>query len=110
MKKKVFLFLFLILTFLSLVAGCSKKENKKNTRNENSNVLQKNANQDNRYLTLTSEITELTDGLSAVKYEGDYGFDEFLIEGGASSDTEVVSYLTENVLSDAADFSFGKIP
>ncbi len=35
MKKKVFLFLFLILTFLSLVAGCSKKENKKNTRNEN---------------------------------------------------------------------------
>ncbi len=43
------------------------------------------------------KITELEDGLSAVRYEGDYGFDEFLSRGGASSDGEVIRYLAENM-------------
>ncbi len=46
----------------------------------------------------TDKITKLEDGLSAVRYEGDYGFDEFLSGGGASSDQEVVDFLTENLL------------
>ncbi|MCM1560569.1 MAG: C45 family autoproteolytic acyltransferase/hydrolase [Butyrivibrio sp.] len=47
----------------------------------------------------TGEIVELEKGFSAVRYDGDYGFDKFLSEGGASSDQEVVSFLTENLLS-----------
>lgn len=50
-------------------------------------------------ITLTEEIMELEEGFSAVRYDGDYGFDRFLSEGGASSDQEVVSFLTENILS-----------
>lgn len=51
-------------------------------------------------ITLTSEIVELEDGFSAVRYDGDYGFDDFLASGGASSDGEVVEYLANNLLSD----------
>lgn len=50
-------------------------------------------------ITLTSEVTKLENGLSAVKYSGDYGFDDFLSQGGASSDSDVVAFLSENVLS-----------
>ena len=50
-------------------------------------------------ITLTSEIVELEDGFSAVRYDGDYGFDDFLASGGASSDGEVVEYLANNLLS-----------
>lgn len=115
MKKKIYLFLFLMLTFIFPVAGCSQKEENEDTKNknsqqENSKTSQENADKNDNYLTLTSEITKLTDGLSAVKYEGDYGFDEFLTQGGASSDTEVVSYLTENIMPNTTHFSFGKIP
>lgn len=51
-------------------------------------------------VSLTSEIAELEDGFSAVRYDGDYGFDNFLAGGGASSDGEVIDYLAENLLSD----------
>lgn len=46
----------------------------------------------------TEIITELEDGFSAVRYEGDYGFDKFLSGGGASSDKEVIRFLSENLL------------
>ena len=48
----------------------------------------------------TENIMELEEGLSAVRYEGDYGFDAFLSGGGASSDKEVMEFLTENLLGD----------
>lgn len=39
-------------------------------------------------ITPTSEITELEDGFSTVRFDGDYGFDSFLSQGGAASDKE----------------------
>ncbi len=47
----------------------------------------------------TSEILQLEEGLSAVRYDGDYGFDSLLAQGGASSDGEVIEYLADNLLS-----------
>lgn len=38
--------------------------------------------------------TQLVPGLSAVRYEGEYGLDDFLEQGGAASDTQVVKFLT----------------
>lgn len=46
-----------------------------------------------------SSIVELEEGLFAVRYDGDYGFDGFIDQGGASSDGEVITYLTDNLLS-----------
>ncbi len=60
-------------------------------------------------IELTGQIKQLENGLSAVKYEGDYGFEEFLAKGGASSDEEVVNYLS-GVLSGADGSSFGNMP
>lgn len=46
----------------------------------------------------TEKIVELEDGFSSVRYEGSYGFDEFLSGGGADSDGEVMEFLTQNLL------------
>lgn len=57
-------------------------------------------------LAWTTEMTELESGLSAVRYEGDCKFDAFLAQGGAASDSEVVRFLTNNVILGAADLEF----
>ncbi len=41
----------------------------------------------------SAAVIELTSGLSAVRYEGGYGLDDFLERGGASSDAQVVEFL-----------------
>ncbi len=61
-------------------------------------------------IELTDQIKQLESGLSAVKYEGDYGFEEFLENGGASSDGDVVKFLSKRLLSGRASLSFGKMP
>lgn len=60
-------------------------------------------------ITLTDKITQLESSLSAVKTEGDCGFEKFLENGGASSDEEVVRYVT-SVVSNAGGLSFGNMP
>ncbi|MDE6764296.1 MAG: linear amide C-N hydrolase, partial [Oscillospiraceae bacterium] len=60
-------------------------------------------------IVLDNNVTELEKGLSAVKYDGDCGFDIFLEQGGAESDAEVVGFLSENLLS-AGGLSFGEFP
>lgn len=57
-------------------------------------------------IALTTKITELEDGLSAVQFQGDDAFKDFLNEGGASSDTEVMNFLTKRLASEKAGLSF----
>lgn len=40
------------------------------------------------------KIVKLEKGLSAVRYDGDYGFEDYLRQGGASSDSEVIKFIT----------------
>ncbi len=49
-------------------------------------------------ISLGNNIIELEPDLFAVRYNGNYGFDNFLAQGGATSDREVVQYLTENLI------------
>lgn len=62
-------------------------------------------------VALSSEITQLEDGFWAVHYEENYGFDEFLSQGGASSDGEVIrflaGYLKEELTPDFLKNIFG---
>ncbi len=53
----------------------------------------------------TSQIVQLEEAFSAVRRDGDYGFDAFLAQGGASSDADVMSFLTEN-LAAGVDMGF----
>lgn len=52
-------------------------------------------------VTPTSDIKLLENGISTVRYDGDYGFDQFLTQGGADSDSVVLKFLTENLISDS---------
>lgn len=47
----------------------------------------------------TVKITELESGLSTVRYDEDYGFDQFISQGGASSDEDLVSFISDQILS-----------
>ena len=44
-------------------------------------------------ITAAKTIEKLEYGLYSMEYKGDYGFDDFLAEGGASTDNEVADYL-----------------
>jgi len=45
------------------------------------------------FITAANGIEKLENGLYAMEYSGDYGFDGFLARGGAASDGEVADYL-----------------
>ncbi len=106
MKKILFILLAALLMMLEF-AGCSSNEGTAPT--DIDNVPSNNTSEKEKLkpIVLTDEIIELSDGLSAVQYAGDYGFDLFLEQGGASSDSEVVSFLTDNVMSDLGSLIFG---
>lgn len=109
MKRKSALYLFMLLALSLIFVSCGKANNQ---QAENSSFIPNNSNMEleSPEISLSSEVTNLAEGISAVKYEGAYGFDEFLSQGGASSDAEVVSYLTTNVLSGANGLSLDGIP
>ena len=93
----------LLLTSVLCLAGCKNVETDQMTvgsQNKETLVSGETMEMENlESVLLTNEIRELENGLSAVKYEGDYGFDAFLSARGASSDREVIGFLAENLLS-----------
>lgn len=99
MKKSVWMVLALLVFFLAGYGNSKTGTAQGEESRDSTDAETDSANKDETGITLTEEITELEEGFSAVRYDGDYGFDRFLSEGGASSDQEVVSYLTENLLS-----------
>lgn len=46
-------------------------------------------------LKAAKSVCRLEEGLYYMEYEGDYGFDAFLEQGGAASDTDMSAYITE---------------
>lgn len=99
----------LLLIFIFAMIGCSQNSmNGKETNTE----IKENKNQDkhNSEIVLTSEIIKLEEGLSGVKYEGDYGFDRFLANGGATSDAQVAEFLTQNALANINKINFEGLP
>ncbi len=52
-------------------------------------------------IALTESVTELENGFSAVRFDGDYLFENFLQNGGASSDAELADFLQKNIAKTA---------
>lgn len=99
----------LLLLFIFAMIGCSQN----NTNGKEINIeIEESKNQDKQdsEIVLTSEIIELEEGLSGVKYEGDYGFDRFLANGGATSDAQVAEFLKQNVLANTNKINFEGLP
>ncbi len=65
---------------------------------------------DTETIVLSSEVMQLENGLSAVEYRGNDGFDAFISQGGASSDEEVVAFLAGELFSGEKEISFGGMP
>lgn len=61
----------------------------------------------NTVITPGPQIRRIADGFSAVDYDGDYWFDQFLEQGGASSDGKVIGFLTERLEMDGTGIGFG---
>ena len=100
LQKSIILCLSFLLGITMLMAGCGRTDDQMQNA-ENSSTTQTSPDAENfNLISPTSEIVELEDGFSAVRYDGDYGFDGFLSQGGASSDREVIEYLANNLLSD----------
>ena len=58
------------------------------------------------YVRIGATVEELESGFSAVRFEGEDGFDAFLSRGGAESDREVLQFLTETIVGSAEGLSF----
>lgn len=94
MKKKVNIFISLLLT-MSIMFGCLQKQG------ESKDIMKNKTAESMTNEKTTSEIKQLEDGLLAVTFKGDYGFDKYINDGGASSDKDVINFLKNNVLSNA---------
>ena len=72
------------------------------TRNTKDDTVKEKAPTDDQKtvieVTPTASRSQLEDGLSVLRYDGETGFQEFLNQGGASTDDEVVGYLMDHVL------------
>lgn len=100
-RKHWILSFFLLLSMTMLLTGCEERTENQMENSETADIDQTISHlEEVNLVSPTSEIMELENGFSAVRYDGDYGFDEFLAGGGASSDGEVVEYLANNLLSD----------
>lgn len=108
--KKIFFILFSVLLIAAVLAGCGSTG--KQGENDTIDVPTSGAQESEplNFIVLTDEIIELTDGFSAVRHTGDYGFGLFLEQGGAASDFGVVSFLMDNVMSDIGSLLFGGNP
>lgn len=95
--RKTILICILICMFL-LITGLFNHNSYKNNTNNLANDKP------------DSKVLLLEKGLSAVRFDGEYGFDKFIEQKGASSDSDVVSflmsYLKQNNISFNAD-NFG---
>ena len=106
-KRDFLICLLLMLGAAGLLSGCGKDSNEQTaaknlgeeSRTEEEGAVREENGKDSRdenavRVIPISEITELETGLSMVRYEGEYGFDTFLEQGGAASDTDVADYIT----------------
>ena len=86
-----------VIYLLAILTGCGNNASLTYTSDSpNGSVDMENTSTDQNdteynYITTTSEITKLERGFSAVRYDGDYSFDQFLEQGGgAESDQDAL--------------------
>lgn len=94
-NKSLTLYISLLVCIILVFTACDGQKQKQKL---NSNAV--------NMITTTDKLQELDNGLSAVRFDGAYGFDSFLNMGGASSDADVVEFLKKQLGSDATGLSF----
>ncbi|MDE6760038.1 MAG: linear amide C-N hydrolase, partial [Lachnospiraceae bacterium] len=112
MKKRSISLFALLFAVSILTAGCGNTEqvqNKKESKVLQSDKEKEESTQktmDTDIITPTSEIVSLEDDFATVHYAGDYKLDEFLEQGGAFSDADVMGFLTKHLFSGKSVLEF----
>lgn len=107
MKKKICMALLMSLA-LGIVTGCGS--NAKTSEHTIQTETTKGEKKIKNYIEPDTKIQLLEEGLSVIRFEGNYGFDAYLKQGGASSDNEVVEYLSSALLSSIPKLLMGQSP
>lgn len=111
MKKKLVMVLLYLGMSAGIIAGCESGDSNRQTNNTvNEGSKEGETAMNSIRVTPTEEIEELENGLSVVQYEGNYGFDEFLNQGGADSDEKVAQFLMESLSESGINLLFGGNP
>lgn len=112
MKKRQYILSLTVLAAAGLlITGCSRAgRGEENGIQGEAGMTHQTEELGSTFITPTEDITELEEGLSIVRYEGDYGFDGFLEQGGADSDAGVVSYVSERIMGNLPGLIFGGDP
>lgn len=115
MKNKLWIVLFLLFVISGGLSGCGEDSSGQTLEARHSAVSQENVKEENAQeerdskegrdenavqIVPSAEIKELEKGFSVVRYEGDYGFNTFLEQGGADSDAGVAAWLTSQLEQD----------
>ena len=114
-SKKAIWMMFTIAAVAGLSAGCSKtviEKPKETVRQEHAadsagGMPVEHNSEVNTVITPDLQINQLEEGLSTVRCDENYGFDDFLKRGGASSDAEVIDFLTSQLQMGDAGLEFG---
>lgn len=108
MSKRVLIATMALLLIAFTISGC--RRNDSNPTADHPQYTQSNTQNDfaDSTINLTSELTALTDHLSAISFEGDDFFEIFLESGGASADSDVVTFLAGKL--GTSGLSFGGNP
>lgn len=114
-NKKIIGLLLTAFVVSGLAVGCDKSEadegSKESIRQESTGALagdiaEEHSSEVNTTIIPDLEINQLEQGFSAVLYDGDYWFDIFLEQGGASSDSDVLNFLTGQLQLEDAGLVF----
>lgn len=101
MKKSKYLKAAVLFFGLLLFSGCQLF----NRSSGETATIEEDA-EGSQVISPKTTATDVTDGLSTVLIEGDYGFDAFLENGGANSDSAVVDFLGSELIGQVLGFSF----
>lgn len=92
----------IMFSLVMVVTGCMNRGSSQDDQQENTTV----ESESKAEVSMGTEIQLLEDGLSSVRYDGEYGFDKFINQGGASKDNEVVEFMMNYISSDIKDLTF----
>lgn len=96
----------LVLILAVALSGCGNQNGEKQSTGFSAEKESQPEWEQSDCIVPSEHVTELEDGLYAVHFEGNDGFETFLEKGGASSDREVVKFLTGSLISGAKDMIF----
>lgn len=91
-----------------LLAGCHETDTAVET--DRQDLHETESSETTNLIYPDETITELEDGLSVVVFHGNDGFENFLAQGGASDDSEVVKFLVDNLGDNLLGLLFGGDP